>query len=189
MIRSAKFWITMAVFQIAFGLTIFAFTRQYYLAGMDGVSAERTAVREPLPIWPQGISAANPPQFDPSIASRTTDPVALSRQADEFFTNKQYGNAADLYEQLLAFAPNNADTYNNLGITLHYLGRSTEALGKLNEGVAADPAHQRIWLTLGFVHSQVGNIEQARVALTNATQMGADQEIAQSAADMLENLP
>jgi Flp pilus assembly protein TadD len=81
------------------------------------------------------------------------------------------------------------DTYNNLGITLHYLGRSAEALRWLNEGIAKDPTYQRIWLTLGFVNSELGDTGQARIALTKAVQMGADNEIGQSAVRMLENLP
>jgi len=94
-----------------------------------------------------------------------------------------------MYEQLLAFSPNDAEIYNNLGLTLHYLGRSTEALGRLNEGIAVDPEHQRIWLTLGYVNSQLGNIEQARAALTTAAQVGTDESIRQSAMRMLEGLP
>ncbi len=104
-------------------------------------------------------------------------------------TKKQYDRAADLYERLLVFGPNNVDTYNNLGITLHYLGRSAEALRKLNEGVAVDPTYQRIWPTLGFVNSHLGNTEQARTALTTAAKMGANNEVGQSAVRMLEDLP
>jgi Flp pilus assembly protein TadD len=81
------------------------------------------------------------------------------------------------------------NTYNNLGITLYYLGRSTEALRILNEGVAVDSTYQRIWLTLGFVNSQVGNAEQARQALTTAVQLGADSEVGRTAQEMLGNLP
>jgi len=89
----------------------------------------------------------------------------------------------------LVLEPNDVDTYNNLGLTLHYLGRSTEALDKLNEGVAVDPTYQRIWLTLGFVNRQLGNTGQARTALTTAVKMDADSEIGQSATKMLEELP
>ncbi len=39
-------------------------------------------------------------------------------------------------------------------------------------GLAVDPTHQRIWLTLGFVSSQLGNTEQARTALTTAIELG-----------------
>jgi tetratricopeptide (TPR) repeat protein len=76
--------------------------------------------------------------------SSVEDPVEVTRQANEYFANKQYYKAADLYERLLVFGPNNVDTYNNLGITLHYLGKSSEAILRLNEGVAIDPTHQRI---------------------------------------------
>ena len=64
-----------------------------------------------------------------------------------------------------------------------------KALGKLNEGVGVDPTSQRIWLTLGFVNSQLGNTEQAHTALTTAVKINADNEIGQSAVKMLENLP
>ena len=93
-----------------------------------------------------------------------------------------------MYERLLAFNPNNAETYNNLGLTLHYLGRSTDALRRLNEGVAVDAENQRIWLTLGYVNSQLGNTEQARAALTTAVQIGSDELIRQAAMKMLEDL-
>jgi len=179
------------VFQVVFGLTVFAITRQYYIRDSVDVSADVTVIRQPSHVWPDRIPEINPTQFDSSIFSQSIieDPVEISRQANEFFTNEQYDRAADLYERLLAFGPNNVDTYNNLGITLHYLGRSTEALRKLNEGVAVDPTYQRIWLTLGFVNSQLGNTEQARDALTTAAKMGADNEVGQSAVKMLENLP
>jgi Flp pilus assembly protein TadD len=93
-----------------------------------------------------------------------------------------------LYEQLLAAGSTNVNTYNSLGITLHYLGRSTEALRVLNEGVALDPSYPRIWLTLGFVNSQLGNTGQARSALSKAAQLGAGSDIGQSATKMLNAL-
>jgi tetratricopeptide (TPR) repeat protein len=110
-------------------------------------------------------------------------------QADAFYTSGQYAKAADLYEQLLATGSNDVNTYNNLGITLYNLGRSDQALRILNEGVAVDSTYQRIWLTLGFVNSQLGNTGQARLALTTAVQMGADTEVGRTATEMLGNLP
>jgi len=181
----------MTVFQVIFGLIVFASTRQYYIPDSEDVSSDRTMIEQPSFAWPGSITGTNPVQLDLSRFSQSTidDPVELSRQANEFFANKQYDRAAELYEQLLVFGPDNVDIYNNLGITLHYLGRSAEALRWLNEGVTRDSTHQRIWLTLGFVNSEVGDIEQARTALTNAVQMGADNEIGESAVRMLENLP
>ncbi len=191
MTRSARSWITMTGFQVIFGLAIFTLTRQYYIHDSDNVSAEPTRIGEPSIAWPDHITETNPAQFGLPRSSQPNieDPALISRQANESFANKQYNRAAELYEQLLVLNPNNVDTYNNLGITLHYLGRSAEALRKLDEGVALDPTYQRIWLTLGFVRSQLGDTEQARTALTTAVQMGADNEVGQSASRMLENLP
>jgi len=189
--RSAKFWISMTTFQIIFGLVVFAITRYYYIHDSDDVSANLTMIREPSLISLDRLRQPDPVPAESVTSSPSTseDPVEISRRADEFFTNKQYDRAAVLYERLLVLEPNNVNTYNNLGITLHYLGRSTDALRKLNEGVAVDSTYQRIWLTLGFVNSQIGSTEQARIALSTTVQMGADNEIGQSATKMLENLP
>lgn len=184
MTGSAKFWISMAAFQVVFGLTVFVATRQYYLHEATEVSSGPPVARRPSLTSLDSIRRPDPLQ----VESTNWDPVEASRLADEFFTKRQFDRAADLYGKLLTYYPNDVDAYNNLGLTLHYLGRSTEALSYLNKGVAVDPTHQRIWLTLGYVSSQLGNIERARTALTKAVQMGEDNAIGQSAAKMLGNL-
>lgn len=190
MIRSAKFWIPMTVFQIVFGLTVFALTRQYYVNDPGKVSAVPSAIRQPAIDWPENSTGNDLEQLISSFPGPSVlqDPIEISSRADEAFANGQYDRAAVLYEQLLVAGPNNGNTYNNLGITLHYLGRSTEALRVLNEGVGVDPSNQRTWLTLGFVNSQLGNIAQARTALATAVQMGADTGVGQSAEKMLNEL-
>ena len=189
--RKAKFWISMTVFQVLFGLVVFSITREYYVHDAANVSVDQSTTDSSTLVWPEGTTETDITRLSSPASSGSTveDPVEISRQADVFFVNKQYDRAAELYERLLAFSPNNAEIHNNLGLTLHYLGRSTEALRWLNDGVAVDPSNQRIWLTLGFVSSQVGHTEQARVALTTATQIGTDESIRQSAIEMLEKLP
>ena len=191
MIRSAKFWVLMTVFQVAFGLTVFAVTRQYYVHDQDQVSANTRVMAQPAPEWPEHDPESELEQLISTYPGQQTveDPAVILSRADEFFTNGQYDKAASLYQQLLTSGSNDANTYNNLGITLHYLGRSDEAIRILNEGVAVDSSYQRIWLTLGYVNSQVGNTGQARLALTTAVQMGADSEVGRSATEMLGNLP
>jgi tetratricopeptide (TPR) repeat protein len=191
MIRDTKFWVSIAVFQVLFGLAVFAFTRDYYGHEVGVVRSEPSTARQPAPDWTGGISASDVARLSLPTSNDLLieDPVEISRQAEDYFASKQYDRAAAMYERLLAFSPNDGEIYNNLGLTLQYLGRSTEALQRLNEGVAVDPENQRIWLTLGYVNSQVGNTEQARVALTRATQIGTDESIRQSATKMLEALP
>ncbi len=190
----AKFWIQMVLFQVIFGLTIFTFTRQYYIQDPGKAGATPAIAGQSSPAGPhRAIETVGTEltQFDPVLpgAMKSGDPAVLARQADEFFAKEEYQQAADLYQQLLATGQKDVDTYNNLGITLHYLGRSTEALDILNKGVTVDSNYQRIWLTLGFVNKQLGNSEQARMALTTAVQLGADNDVGKSAAKMLEGLP
>jgi tetratricopeptide (TPR) repeat protein len=188
--RSGTFWIGMAFFQLAFGLSVFAATRAYYLPEPSAARVNPAAARPALPAWQERSTTASPP-FGPATMgpSPNADPVELARQADAFFGDGQYERAAQGYQQLVNLGSGNANIYNNLGITLHYLGRSDEALQWLDEGVALDPTYQRIWLTLGFVNSQVGNLEQARASLTRAVELDPESEIGQSAAGMLASLP
>jgi tetratricopeptide (TPR) repeat protein len=188
MLTGSKFWLTMAVFQMVFGLTVYTATRLYYVAAsIDAASAARPRAAAPSP-WPDvGLTA--PSAASPTSATLGSDPLAIANQADTAFTSKQYDQAAELYAQLLQLDLSNVDLYNNLGITLHYLGRSEEALRRLAEGAALDPQHQRIWLTTGFVNLQLGNTERARIALTNAASVGTDASIRASAEKMLASLP
>jgi tetratricopeptide (TPR) repeat protein len=123
-----------------------------------------------------------------SFPGQAQDPAALARQGDQFFAEQRYDLAAQRYRQAIDAGSRDANDYNSLGLTLHYLGRSAEALQVLNEGLALDSTYQRIWLTLGYVNSQLGNAGPAREALTTAVRMGPDNEIGQSAAKMLDSL-
>ena len=180
----------MAVFQILFALAVFAITREYYTTNVSPLISPPATTSQSGPAWPNNISQAEIDRLSlPALGDLIPqDPVEIYRQANEYFANKQYDKAAEYYERLLAFSPNDAEIHNNLGITLHYLGRSNEALERLNKGVAVDPDHQRSWLTLGYVNSQLGNTAQDRTALTNATQIGTSESIRQSAMKMLEEL-
>jgi len=186
-----KFWISLAAFEIVFGLAVFAITRQYYIDRPEPARARSAALSEVVPARSDTITEADLAQFNLQVPSQAPpdDPVEISRLANEYFGSQQYEQAAELYEKLLTYGPDNADTYNNLGLTLHYLGRSTEALQKLHEGIVVDPSHQRSWLTIGFINSQMGKIDDARFALTNAIEVGADEEIRRSATEMLDKLP
>ncbi|NNE63360.1 MAG: tetratricopeptide repeat protein, partial [Gammaproteobacteria bacterium] len=130
MISNRKFWIAMTVFQIVFGLAVFTVTRLYYTQDTDNVGNDSTEIGQHEFVWPDGVTTTNSRQLNSSTPGPTSieDPLELARRADEYFTRQQYDRAADSYQKLLVLGPNNAETYNNLGITLHYLGRSTEAL-------------------------------------------------------------
>lgn len=189
MMRNGKFWISMAIFQVVFGFVVFAVTRDHYQQQNPGIRAHPSTLSPSANTW-QGIAQTDIARIAPDIGLPTArqDPAQISRQADEYFRNRQYPQAARSYEQLLDLDPKNVEVLNNLGLTLHYLGRSDEALRHLNNGVALDSSNQRIWLTLGYVNSQLGNSEAARTALQKATEVGQDEVIRQSALRMLDEL-
>ena len=194
--RGFKFWTVMILFQVTFGLVVFAATRSYYKHDHGAPAAAANPDRPPIIRWDQLAQPGQPaaqPGSTPSAAESTriamiSDPTELGRLANQYYTSKQYELAAEAYDRLLTFGPN-VEIYNNLGITLFNMGRAGEALTALNEGAALDPSYQRIWLTLGFVNSRVGNVEEARQALTTAVGMGADNDVGQSAQQMLDDLP
>jgi tetratricopeptide (TPR) repeat protein len=191
MARDKTFWILLGIFQVLFGLAVFGITREYYL---ERAPVRGTAIPQPqsaAPGWPSVINDRSIDRLTSPSAGPVEpgNPADIARLADEYFSNRQYELAAAQYRRLLDLGPGSADTHNNLGLTLHYLGRSDEALAILHDGIVLDPEHQRIWLTLGFVNAQLGNIEAARTALTRAAQTGSDASIARSAEDMLAKLP
>lgn len=191
MARNKRFWTLLVLFQVFFGLAVFAFTREYYRQDTQTVASHPQVANPSTSSWSQGITATDISRLSsPGLVESTpTDPTEIYRRAEQFFANRQYRQAAELYEQLLTFSPNDAEIQNNLGLTLFYAGRTDEALRTLNEGVAANPEHQRIWLTLGYVNSQLGNTFKAREALTRATQTGGDASIREAAMEMLAELP
>lgn len=172
------FWIALAVFEIAFGTAIFVVTRSYYRDQVPTATPASFDVRS-LDFPASNLSAS---RIDPD---RPRSPQEVAELADAHFANRQYSAALGLYEQLLGQDPANVDLLNNLALTLHYIGRSDEALNRLEEGIALDGAHQRIRLTHGFVLNQVGRSTEAVDALNAAIQLNESSEIADSARRML----
>ncbi len=181
----------MATFQVLFGLAIFGLTRDYYLNDDDrsGMAPATSAPAEVAPTVNFQIPKSMPSPSPTWNRPESDDPAEVYRQAEEAFADKKYELAADRYARLLVLVPGDVETHNHLGLTLHYLGRSTEALRALGNGIAIDPEHQRSWLTLGYVNQQLGNDEPARRALMKASLVGDDEAIRKSAMEMLRALP
>jgi Flp pilus assembly protein TadD len=169
-------------FLIVYGAVIFAATRAYYL--------ERGAARAPTPAAPAS-GAARPiaiPQARPPV-TLSDDPAMLADQADDLLTQQRFGEAVVAYRKLLELAPDEVDTYNDLGLALHYAGRSGEGLQVLEAGAAKDADFQRIWLTLGFVRLQLGQVEAARSAFETCVNLAPESPIADEARRFLGRMP
>jgi tetratricopeptide (TPR) repeat protein len=175
-------WVALAIFEVAFGIAIFMVTRSYY-KDQDQSVPPAVFGAQSLSLTGSGVGLAPPIDIE---QPRTPEELALL--ADSHFSNRQYEAAAALYEQLLTQDRTNVDLLNNLALTLHYTGRADEALRRIEEGVAADPNHQRIRLTQGFVLSQVGRSAEAVSALNLAIELNGASEIADSARRMLSDI-
>ena len=169
-------------FLIVYGAVIFAATRAYYLdrAAVEAPAAPAASAGAARPI---AIPQARPP------VTLADDPAVLADQADELLTQQRFGEAVVAYRKLLEIAPDEIDTYNDLGLALHYAGRSGEALQVLEAGVAKDPEFQRIWLTLGFVRLQLGQVDAARDALEACVDLDPQHPIADEARRFLGSMP
>jgi len=188
--RSTRFWVFMAVFQVIFGFTVFGLTRQYYNQPPQTPAAAPANDHTSGAGLPQAAPGSDLEQLMNLFPAQPAqqDPQTILTTADNHFALGQYEQAAQGYSRLIEMGSVDADIYNNLGITLHYLGRSNEALAVLDQGIAIDPNYQRIWLTKGFVNGQAGNLEQARAALSRAIELGAQTEVGRSAQQMLDQL-
>lgn len=178
--------------QVITAVLVFTLTRAYYQEDASVVSTSD----EPLPSNHSPTSSPivggfpGFPDTGKSPATKTSnDPAYVNQQAHDAFNNKDYQAAAKLYQRVIDLAPGNAETYNNLGLTLHYIGRSDEALVVLKKGAGLDPNFQRIWLTLGFVQSGTGNYPNAKRSLQRAIELGPETAQGKSATEMLSKLP
>ncbi len=184
-------WIYVAVFLALYGLTVHGLTRAYYEPRVTQVRTpsvpQTSQSRSPQPRDRLGASMQRlAPTLGPREELGTEDPVLLARLGDRLFEEKQYERAVTAYERAVRFNPDDVDSYNDLGLSLQYLGRSAEALAVLKEGIARDRNYQRIHLTLGFVQLQSGNREAAVSALERAIELGPDNDVGDAARRMLE---
>ncbi len=103
------------------------------------------------------------------LKEKPDDKKAIYSLADTYFTLKRFDDAVKYYKKLLIIMPDDADVYNDLGLSLHYLGKSNEAVNALETGIEKNPYNQRIWLTKGFVLAYgVGDLKKAGEAWKKA---------------------
>ena len=183
-------WLQTLALLFVFGLIVFAVTRQMYVGDAQTVSATGSDTAAPSAM-PQGDQLEiNTALLESllSFDSKKKDPATMLLLADKYFANKQYAEAADLYGQLSALDPGNVGIQNNLGLTLHYINKSEEALAVLMKGSALEPNNQRIWLTLGYVNKELGNLDEAKLSLETAERIDPDNDVGKSASKMLTEL-
>jgi tetratricopeptide (TPR) repeat protein len=183
-------WLQVLALLVVSGIIVFVVTRQMYdgkiqadLVGNNDTSMTSAKSED-------GELEINTAMLESllSLDSNENDPLTMSLLANEYFANKQYSEAADLYSQLSTIDPNNVEIQNNHGLTLHYINESEEALAVLLKGSTLDPGNQRIRLTIGFVNKEIGNVDAARLALEAAESIDPNSDVGRSASRMLSEL-
>ena len=184
---SGPTWLQTFALLLVSGVIVFALTRQMYVGEThsDAASSRATAMPSAAPQSDQLVVNTAMLETLLSSDSEQKDPATMSLLANEYFANGQYEEAADLYYQLSALDPGSVDLQNNLGLTLHYINRSEEALAVLTKGSKLNPGNQRIWLTLGFVNKALGNDDAAKSSLETAERINPDSDVGKSASRML----
>ena len=56
MVRDGKFWMLMAVFQVLFGLAVFAITRDHYMPDANSPRPHAAIVNPDVPAWPNSVT-------------------------------------------------------------------------------------------------------------------------------------
>jgi tetratricopeptide (TPR) repeat protein len=187
-------WLILAVFLAFYGFAVFALTRDYYVRHpirppLDQATGQAPAqgnphasVQVPRPLT--GLSGLDVANAVPQ-SIEDGNPALIGERADRLLAERRYLEAIPLYRRVLELTPDDVETYNDLGLALHYAGDSSGALEVLRAGAAGAPDFQRIWLTLGFVSLQVQDSAAARVALTRARDLGPDNSVGQEAERLL----
>ncbi|MBI5886882.1 MAG: tetratricopeptide repeat protein [Deltaproteobacteria bacterium] len=171
---------------MAAGLSVVALTG---LAGCSGSGDEQSRpVNATGPaVAVQQQSASNViGDLKARVADKPGDFEAVRSLADAYFELKQFNEAIVYYKKALDLRPGDADIYTELGLCYHYTNNSREAIRYLDEGIAKNPYHQRIWLTKGFVLAYgMGDLEAAKAAWEKANALNPESQIGKAAGDYL----
>lgn len=182
-------WLVTLVFLGFYGFAVFAFTRDYYLRHPPRLAPARAAAAHAAPVHPS-VPAGTAPDTETAVDNLiASDPKLLAQEGDRLFRAERYEAAIRRYRQALALDADDIDTHNDLGLALHYIGRSDEALEVLRAGIERDPEFQRIWLSFGFIAAQSGRSQAARDAFAQAIAVDTDAAVTAEAQRMLEQLP
>jgi tetratricopeptide (TPR) repeat protein len=185
-------WAVFLSFLFFYGFAVFAVTRDIYLrhpvaAVNDAAAAAGTPhpkAAETAALGQRMQQALDSAESAP-VDLESVDVLALGEAADQLFLARRFNASIPIYQRIVELVPEQADARNDLGLALHYSGRTEEGLDVLQAGAEMAPSFQRIWLSLGFVALQTGKLDRAERALNQALAIQSDNDIGQEAARLL----
>ena len=103
---------------------------------------------------------------------------ALSERANTHAQRGEHAAARDLYQQVLAIAPDHAEALSFVAITALQMGDARRGIELLERGVAAHPADANLYKNLGVAYRAGGRFEDALVAFGKAVVLKPDFTVA-----------
>ncbi|MDH4227690.1 MAG: tetratricopeptide repeat protein [Deltaproteobacteria bacterium] len=160
-----------------------------YLIGSKSGDSTATGVKQGMP---QNGGAYYPmPQTNPNeviaelekqIAANPKDAKLHVSIGKAYFGLQKFDMAAAHYKNAVKLDPKDVDSYNDLGLSLHYMKNSSEAISFIDKGIAVNPYYQRIWLTKGFVLATgLNDVNGANEAWKKAISIDPNSEVAAAA--------
>jgi len=180
-----------AIIIVAAIIIIIAAAGGYFLGKGSGGSSSNSVYRNNGAAKPgMGDSkAALIGDLEARLSQKPDDAKTIYTLADTYFTMKRFDDAVKYYNKLLTLTPDDVDVYNDLGLSLHYLGKSAEGLKSLDDGIKKNPYNQRIWLTKGFVLAYgVGDLTKAAEAWKKARALDPKSGVGKAADNYLAQI-
>ena len=104
-------------------------------------------------------------------ANAQTDPNALANSARQAMAERRFGDAAEIYADLVGKFPNEPTLLANLGMALHFSGRDAESIQPLKKAAQAMPGSFPAQFALGASLSRLGRSDEAVAPLRKSTQI------------------
>ena len=107
------------------------------------------------------------------LAAQPGDPAAMAAEARRAMAEKRFGEATEIYTQLLPLAPEDIGMLVNLGMARSLAGRHEQAIEPLSKVVAKEPGIFPAQLFLGSSYLSLGKLESALGPLEAAAKIDA----------------
>ncbi len=128
-------------------------------------------------------------QLDRVLASNQGDVRALVDKAVALDLLRQHTAAQTIYRQVLATTPDDADTRNDLAVSLMMEGRTRQALDTLRPVQNNDNSSPRLKANLGILYAATGDTERSRQLLGDRISDGDVSVLTQALAGKVNSMP
>jgi tetratricopeptide (TPR) repeat protein len=109
--------------------------------------------------------------YEAFVAAHQVDPTDLraARHLASIAAERKHWDAAESwFGKVLDQAPDEADTWFNLGFVRDHGGKSAQAVEAFQHAVRLKPAQDRAWYGMGLAYARLGQHDEAAAALKEA---------------------